>query len=267
MGGALKVGAPKRRGGTAKRASASQVPARPRSGPGRAPSKPQSLLILHLDAEKLRIDGLHLGDEAAFAAALSEVLLGSEVVVGDATVVAELNALLAAYVVAKRTFDVVVVVAHSNSDVIRVGRDLVLPWDKFAGFLQPLKPRRLLLVACRGGRWDAGESLFAAMPRLRRIFACPVNASRNFGALMLLLVPYVVANRRPKDKHVLCSQVAAIAATGRQLREWRRTTDKGNPESLMFDFLADLADPWARKVPAIVGALLRGRATRPGRLG
>ena len=128
--------------------------------------------------------------------------------------------------------------------------------------MKPFKPRRLLLVACRGGRWDAGESLFRAMPRLRRIFACPVNASKGFGAFMLLAVPYVVANRRPRDKHVRLSQVAAIAATGRQLREWRRTTDKGNPDAAVFDLLADLADPVARKVPEVLGALaeaVRGR--------
>jgi len=122
---------------------------------------------------------------------------------------------------------------------MRIASDQFVGWDAFAGYVKPFKPRRLLLVACKAGRWDAGEALFRAKPRLRRIFACPVNASRDFGALMLFSVPYVVAERAPRDKHVFWSQVTSIASTGRQLREWRRTTDKGNPDSSVFDLLAD----------------------------
>jgi hypothetical protein len=88
------------------------------------------------------------------------------------------------------------------------------------------------------------------LPKLRRIFACPVNASKDFGALMLFAVPYVVAERRPKDRHVTWSQLASVAATGRQLREWRRTTDTGNPDSAICDPIADLTDPIAREVPS-----------------
>ena len=95
------------------------------------------------------------------------------------------------------------------------------------------------------------------MRQLRRIFACPVNASKDFGALLLFAVPYVVAERRPKDRHVTFSQIASIVATGRQLREWRRTTDHGSPDSALFDIAADLADPVARKVPAALLSVAR----------
>ncbi len=211
---------------------------------------PQSLLILHLDVEKLRSDGLHLNDVAQFSGALSAVAFGAPVVIENTTSSGHLHETLAGFVSAKRTFDVIVVVAHSNAEGIRVASDLSVTWDAFAGYLKPLKPRRLLLVACQAGRWNAGEALFAAMPKLQRIFACPVNASKDFGALMLLAVPYVVAERRPKDQHVRWSQFAAIAMTGRQLREWRRRTDKGNPDSVIFNLLADVADPVAREVPS-----------------
>ncbi len=210
---------------------------------------PQSLLILHLDAERLRADGLHLGDVAQFSGALSAVAFGAPVMVEDTTSTSHLHETLARLATAKKKFDVVVVVAHSNADGIRVASDLFTTWDGFAGYLKPFQPRRLLLVACKAGRWDAGEGLFGAMPQLRRIFACPVNASKDFGALMLIAVPYVVAERSPKDRHVTWSQIASIAATGRQLREWRRTTDAGNPDSATFDLIADLADPVARQVP------------------
>lgn len=212
--------------------------------------RPQSLLILHLDAEKLKRDGLHLGEVAEYSATLSTVLLGAPVVIENTTSTNDLHESLARHVTVKRTFDVVVVVAHSNAKGICIASDRFVTWAVFAGYLKPFKPRRLLLVACNAGRWDAGESLFNAMPHLRRIFACPVKASKDFGALMLFAVPYVVAERRPKDKHVRLTQVASIALTGRQLREWRRTTDKGNQDSAVFDRIADFADPLAREVPA-----------------
>jgi hypothetical protein len=184
-------------------------------------------------------------------------LLGSHVAIEDVTS-KDHNGKLAALSLAKKTFDVIVVIAHSNQDVIRVASDLVLPWPAFARFLKPFKPRRLLLVACRGGRWDAGENLFNSIRSLRRIYACPVNASKDFGALMLFAVPYAVAERRPRDKHVWWSQVASIAITGRQLREWRRTTDNGNPDSCVFDLIADFTDPIARAVPeALASAIFK----------
>jgi hypothetical protein len=231
---------------------------RPKSAPKSRPtaaSAPQSLLILHLDAERLRSDGLHLNEVAQFSGALSSIAFGASVEIEDTTSTAHVHETLADLVTAKRTFDVIVIVAHSNAEGIRIASDRFVPWTVFAEYLKPLKPRRLLLVACKAGRWDAGEALFAPMPQLRRIFACPVNASKDFGSLMLFAVPYVVAERRPKDKHVAWSQVASIAITGRQLREWRRTTDKGNPDIAVFDLIADLADPIAREVPyALISA-------------
>jgi len=220
----------------------------------RPPTAAQSLLILHLDAEKLRSDGLHLGDVADFSGALSAIGLGAPVTTESTTSAGHLHETLAAHVLAKRTFDVVVVVAHSNAQGVRAASDLFVTWDAFAGYLKPLRPRRLLLVACQAGRWDAGDALFARLSQLRRIFACPVNASKDFGALMLFAVPYVVAERRPKDMHVRWSQIATIAITGRQLREWRRTTDKGNADSAVFDLIADLADPVARQVPSALSS-------------
>jgi hypothetical protein len=218
--------------------------------------------VLHLDAERLRADGLHFEDVARFAGTLSAAALGARVVIGDATTQANLLKLLADLSSQHETFDVVVVVAHSNASGIRIASDRFAAWDEFARYLKPFRPRRLLLVACHAGRWNAGEALFRANARLRRIFACPVKASKDFGSLMLFAVPYVVAERAPRDKHVLWSQVTAVAVTGRQLREWRRATDKGNPDSSLFDLIADVADPVARQVPSALNAVLTSLFTK-----
>lgn len=220
-------------GGCSRRAHRWSMPAatkpRSRKSPttSRGGSKPQSLLVLHFDAQKLRADHLHLGEIAAVTAAVSGLALGGNAVVEDVTTKSDLMSKLARFAENRVTFDVVVAVGHSNADGIRVASDLFLQWGPFAQLLKPFKPRRLLLVACQTGRANAGEALFCSLPQLRRIYACPVNASKDFGTAMMVAIPYVVSERRPKDRHVAWSQAASIALTGRQLREWRRTTDKG----------------------------------------
>lgn len=49
-----------------------------------------------------------------------------------------------------------VVVAHSNREVIRIASNLAVTWNRLGAFLEPLKPRRLALIACTGGRSNAG---------------------------------------------------------------------------------------------------------------
>jgi hypothetical protein len=221
-------------------------------------SGPQSLLIVHFDAPRLKAQGLHLGDMANFSGGLSRYALGSEVEVRDVTTWASFEALRAELVADKRTFDVIVCIGHSNAREIRVASDVpTIAWEQFATWLQPLRPRRLLLAACQAGRWDAGEVLFSANRYLTRILACPVNASRDFAELMLVAVPYVVANRTLQNRPVLWGQLLALGTTGRQLREWRATSDKGNPDRAVFDMIADLMDPLARQVPAAINSFFK----------
>lgn len=176
-----------------------------RKSPARRRSNPQTLLVLHFDAEKRRADHLHLGEIAAVTATISGLALGGRTVVEDATTTSDLMSKLARFAEDGMTFDVIVAVGHSSADGIRVASDLFMPWASFAQMLKPLKPRRLLLVACQAGRANAGQALFNGLRELRRIYACPVNASKDFGAAMMFAIPYVVSERRPKA----ASRVAA----------------------------------------------------------
>jgi hypothetical protein len=188
---------------------------------------------------------------------VSALALGSNVAVRDATTLADLNSVLSELAAQRCEFDVIVVVAHSNAQGIRIARDHFATWEGFAQCVKPFKPRRLLIAACKAGRWMPAQALFHANPRLRRIYACPVNASKQFASMLLFAVPYVVANRRPRDADVLWSQIGAIGLTGRQLREWRVTKDKNNPRALVYDLFADFADPIARQMPGALGELVR----------
>jgi hypothetical protein len=114
-----------------------------------------------------------------------------------------------------------------------------------------------MLVACQAGRWPAAEELFRRLPRLRRIFASPVNASLDLAQFMIGVVPYLVGVRVPRGKAVSWAQAAAIALTGRQVREWKRETDMGDANGLVLDLLAQVADPYARQVPALLRSFFR----------
>jgi hypothetical protein len=141
----------------------------------RSPRRP-SLLILHLDAEQLRRDGLHLGKAATFAAALAALGLDADVEVREATDQKDLLSVLADLASQNRAFDVIVAVGHSNSEGIVIAANTrPVPWATFAEYLKPFRPRRLMLVACQAGRWLAADTLFTRLRQLRRIFASPVK--------------------------------------------------------------------------------------------
>lgn len=225
---------------------------------GRGVQTRPTLLIVHLDAERLRADGLHLGEAARFIGALTAVGLTAEVEILDVTDRASLLREFARFAEARRTFDVVVAIGHSNSDGIKLASDeRLVSWDAFANYMKPFAPRRLMLIACQAGRWPAADQLFKKLPKLRRIFACPVNASLDLAQFMIGVVPYIVAVRAPRGKAVSWAQAAAIALTGRQVREWKRGTDMGNAEGLLLDLLAQAADPYARQIPALLRSFFR----------
>lgn len=240
------------------RSTTKRPEAKARTSDRSASKRPSSLLFLHLNANQLRADGLHLERVATFTGVLVSLGLGSHVAIEDVVAPGDLDRLVAGFARAGRRFDVVVAIGHSNPDGIRIDPPTFVSWADFARRIKPIKPRRLLLVACKGGLAASGDAFFAEMRDLRRIYACPVNASKDFGQLMLAAVPFVVAERAPSGEHVTWAQLGAIALTGRQLREWRRTTDMGNPLNVVHDVVAQGLDPIARQVPGIVRRLLGG---------
>ncbi len=146
------------------------------------------------------------------------------------------------------TFDVIVTVGHSDAAGIQIASDRIVSWTEFAAWIQPLRPRRLLLAACRAGRWDAGEALFKANNRLRRVYACPVNATKDFAAMMLFAV---LAIWSPSDAR------ATTTCCGSQNRRGRRygtpappvasrTTDKRRRQLHVFEPLSQTSPTRSR---------------------
>ena len=210
------------------------------------------------DPQPVRADGLHLGDTAIVAAGFAQIGLGAEVEMVDGADQATLLRMLAELAEQKKVFDVIVAIGHSNAEGIKIASDAFVTWDGFAKYLKPFAPRRLILVACQAGRWPAARRLFSNLPKLRRIYASPVNASRGLAGLMLILAPYVVGVRAPKKDAVTYGQIAAMGITGCQVREWKRDADKDDPAGELLDFASQALDPYVRQVPGLLRSLLGG---------
>lgn len=223
------------------------------------PSRPKrtrfpSLLIIQADSEKLAADGLDLSEVARSVATLATLIsLARSQVAKTSTFVSFQN--LVRDAATRGNWDVVVIIGHSNAEGLRVASDRFLGWDDVGRELRPLKPRRVVLIACKGGRASGANALFRRLRALRRIYACPANCTKDLGKLMLGLVPAAVEKKAPRPESILYAQGLAALSVGGQLRHWMRDHDKDNPNGQLLDLVADLIDPHVRGLPQLVAAL------------
>ncbi len=178
----------------------------------------RSLLILRCDVERLRADGLALESETELIAQLSSLGLGARVSVVSHSTRADLLQKLGAL---HRPFDVVVVIAHSNETGTQLASDRWASWPEVARYLDPFKPKRLLLIACRAGGWPAVAPLFSEIRSLRHLFASPANMNVASAQLLLCLLPHVVDQKTPSRDAVETFRTLAPLLTGSPLRHWR----------------------------------------------
>jgi hypothetical protein len=124
----------------------------------------------------------------------------------------------------------------------------------FAGYIEHLAPRRLVLLACEAGNWPAAKVLFERLARLEHIFASPVLAKKDFGRFLMAVMPIIAFNETPDEGSIRLLQVASLAATGGQLRQWTRA-DMNDPDGALLDLFAVAANPIAERIPSILKSL------------
>lgn len=219
----------------------------PRRAARRHAPRPPSLLVLHLDTEKLRADGLSF--EPCLDALKSFGNLFGRVETVATTTHRELLDALAN--IHGQTFDAIVVVGHSNANEIRIARDKAVEWPTFAEYLKPFKPRRLALVACRAGRWVGARAIFVKLPMLRRLYAAPTNVGLAHGAAMVGLGASLAAWKIPDPGLLMLLRAGVVLADGGQVREWLRG-EAFDPDGRVLDDLADAADPILRKFARVL---------------
>jgi hypothetical protein len=239
-------------------------PRQPRNGPRprRATktmarkSRSRALLVLHLNTERLRADGLSLEMPINLTAELVSQLSEHKVRAVSATSLADLESQLASIPSRERYFGIVVV-AHGNVEGVRTASDQFSAWPEFAQLVRRFQPVRLLLVACQAGQWHSARQLYQHLPRLRDVFACPANARRDLGALLVALAPALLGQF--DGSAVTAAQALAMTVTGGQLRHWTRADMEDEAAGAFLDLAALVLDPVVRDISTI---LTRG-SSRP----
>ncbi|MDO8544493.1 MAG: hypothetical protein Q7S40_28975 [Opitutaceae bacterium] len=191
-----------------------------------APKRPPSILVLRLDSEKLKADGLSLGNEISFAHQLSAACLRAQVVTVNATTESDLVAQLRALAERRERFDLIVVVAHSNDSIICFASDQKREWPVFATYLEPFAPRQLALIACLAGGRMVANQLFFGLPALDCIYASPECVNVDMANLILVVAAYSLTRGRGKDEVTPWLKTFAFIGMGRRLKVWRR---RGGP--------------------------------------
>lgn len=217
-----------------------------------------SVLVLHLDADKLKRQKLHFGALARATGAIGALIAEGRIELHDTTTRRSLLDLLAKLSEENRRFDAVVVIGHSNRVGIQVASDAFEPWDVFAAYLEHVSPKRLIMLACEAGNWPAAKVLFGKLPRLDRVFASPVLASKDFGEFLMLAMPVIAFNGFPDAGVITLMQATSVATTGGQLRHWTRS-DMNDPDGTLLDLLARAGDPLAQQIPSILRELLSSK--------
>ncbi len=123
----------------------------------------------------------------------------------------------------------VVVVGHSNERGLQLARDLFTSWEGFAAWVEPFRPKCVILVACEAGRWLPASALFSGISTLQEIYGSPVVTTEAQAAAIKVLVPYLLSgNRLPKN--ILPLQLLNFALTqGVIFRQTRKDFRRATP--------------------------------------
>jgi hypothetical protein len=167
--------------------------AKKKLGPKKPRLKPLSLLILECDADKLKSQALAVANELNSVVRLLPALLTVELAFINSE--ADLKERFVDYAQRYSSIKLIVVIAHSNRDVISIAPDLVLQWHAFGRWVAKFKPKQMVFVACEAGQYPSTRTLFDQMQSLRTIYASPIKTTREQAEIIKLLVPYLLLSK------------------------------------------------------------------------
>ena len=210
-----------------------------------------SLLILECDAPKLASQGVSAASDLH---ALVKFVPGCLSVHVRTTSMGELLRDLGDCKTKYDAFDIIVAVGHSNmTGIAMTSYAPLLSWTRFAKFLQPLKPKRVALIACQAGAWLPAKALFGGIPSLAEVYGSPVLTNEKQMALLQVLVPMLLAGVRVDPELMRLAQVANFALTkGVLFRQTRAEFKRSDPtEDLARVGLEFLLSEVVRNLPPL----------------
>lgn len=199
--------------------------------------KPLSLLILECDADKLKSQALAVANELHSVVSLLPAQLTVELAFINSE--ADLRKRFVDYAERYSSIKLIVVVAHSNRDVISIAPDLVLRWQAFGSWVEKFKPKQMIFVACEAGQYPSTRTLFDQMQSLRTIYASPIKTSKEQAEIIKLLVPYLLLSKTQDSELIRVFQILNFLRSGSIILRCSRR--RGEWTSLL-QFLSGLTD-------------------------
>lgn len=215
----------------------SQKTVKKQLGPKKPRLKALSLLILECDANKLKTQSLAVADELRTIVRILPANLTVELAFINGA--ADLTERFIDYAQRYSSIKLIVVIAHSNREVISLAPDLVLRWHAFGRWVENFKPKQMVFVACEAGQLPSTRTLFDLMPSLRVIYASPIRTTKEQAEIIKLLVPYLLLSKTQDPKLIQCFQIINFLRNGSIILRCSRR--RGEWTSLL-QFLSSLDD-------------------------
>jgi hypothetical protein len=189
--------------------------------------KPLSLLILECDANKLGRQSLSVAPELHKIVQLLPAKITAEVAFINSA--ADLRDKFVSYKEKYSSIKIIVVIAHSNRQVISIAPDMVLEWDAFGRWVEPFKPQQMVFIACEAGQYPSTRTLFDEVPKLTKIYASPIKTTKAQAEVIKLLVPYLLLSKKQDDDLIRLAQIwnflnngGVILRCSRRNTEWNQ---------------------------------------------
>lgn len=208
-----------------------------KAGPKKPRLKPLSLLILECDADKLKSQALAVANDLNNVVRLLPAQLTVEVAFINSE--ADLRDRFVDYVQRYSSIKLIVVIAHSNREVISIAPDLVLQWQAFGRWVEKFKPKQMVFVACEAGQYPSTRTLFDQVQSLRTIYASPIKTTKEQAEIIKLLVPYLLLSKTQDSELIRVFQILNFLRSGSIVLRCSRRT--GEWTSLL-QFLSGLTD-------------------------
>lgn len=193
------------------------------------------VLVVQCDSNQLRRDQLALADTLVAAAKLFLAeKAGVDLVEGTTTT--DLTAKLS---VLRGRYTTIVVIGHSNEDVIRIGSDQAIQWPDFPDLVGRFKPKSVVIVGCKAGSMATASQFFYRLESVLDVYASPVNAKRVMLEALHFILPILAVAKRETAVGGWARAVNFIA-TGEALvrytrEEWEDLGDADVPFVELFD--------------------------------
>lgn len=180
----------------ARKAVTKKRPPKKKSAAKRLPAL--SLLILECDADNLKQQNLSIADELHKITHLIPAKIAKEEAFINTA--ADLQERFIEYKQKYSSIKLIVVIAHSNREVISIAPDMLLSWEAFAHWVLPFNPQKMVFIACEAGQFPSTRKLFDEIPKLNKIYASPLKTSLVHAQVVKLLVPYLLLSKKPDNE-------------------------------------------------------------------